>query len=1338
MKLTRKSSFRKQKPARGASRKRRLGVEPLEDRRLLAFGDPIVNVQGLSLDPDAELPIPPDTSGDIGKEYFIQSVNGTGTSLGGGSEFAIYDKEDGSLVRGPMFMGDFAVDQECQSGSGDPIILYDHLAERWFLSEFYGLPGADDVGVCLYVSQTSDPTADLWHQYSFETQFFPDYPKFSVWEDGYYMTTNENDGGLPNPSVYVFDRENMLQGAEARPYQRFTPQALLGYGFQALTPADIDGALLHPAGAGNYALRHVDDERVFGVTDGSVVTDQDYIEVFETRVNFEEPRLSTFGIHSVVPMPDFDSLMCNAALDCIPQPGTDQGLDAVADIIMQRLQYRNFGTHETIVGNFTIDVHRSDVDETNRAGIRWFEFRKEGGSGWILHQHGDIAPPDNNHRWMGAAAMDGNGNIAVGYNISGPAQSPSLRYTGRLADDPIGMMLQGEHAIVNGRGSQVTGDRFGDYSQLGIDPVDDTTFWFTGEYIDNGPWATQITSFAFPPPPPPPPAPELPGPGTISGTKYVDLDGDGIQDPNEPGLEGIFIYIDEDNDGRIALEEPKAITDENGEYIIPVDINGTYIVREVATPGYIQTQPGSPNFGYTVNVGPGAAVTGIDFGNEPAVDFGDLAGYPTTLAEGGPSHGILTGFSLGTEVDAEANGQPDSAALGDDSNGIFDDEDGITLPSTLRSGEDFTVTAVVSLGTASSGYLQGFIDFNNNGSFNDPGEQIITDALLGAGTHQIGPISVPDTVAPGNVGARFRYSHRAGLSSEGPAIDGEVEDYQVQLIANEPVANADNFTVNQGDQSVILNVLANDLPSTISPNEIIPPPGQSSIVGSAGGLIQIGPDKTEIFYTPVASFAGTETFVYGITDTDGNTDTALVSVNVVAATADPIAVDDMFPDTVFTIPASTPVNARPEYTLDVLANDLDGQSGAAILGSISVPPANGTARIENGVIIYQPNLDFDDFDQLSYRLVGSATDPDLEATVSIQVQPDADNNDRAQFIVRPLVSSVEVGEQFQVEVQTRDIRVPPAGDAGVAAAYLDLLYDASLVSVVPDGTNPRGFDIDFSGPYGSAASGDALTLGVLNEVGATQNATSGSVGPGPQTLFVVTFTANAPGTAEFFSDPADESPRSDVVVLDPVEVIDHNEITFFSGSVTITAPAGGGEGELGRHHNNFMPADVDLDDHVSPMDAALTINSLNNFGSRKLDFDGEGEIGPAFKFDVNNDGFLTPIDALTIIEHLNRSAEGEGEFVAAAPVVDEPVADNSPNLALGTVEVYASLINDADARIEQPLVQEEDEELFAVGPALATNDPFANDLDELVTVEDEETLDDLAADIAEIWSDDLS
>ncbi|MGH2544139.1 MAG: hypothetical protein ACRDIB_15165, partial [Ardenticatenaceae bacterium] len=298
---------------------------------------------------------PPDTVGDVGIDHYIQMIN-----CQSGSCFVIYNKEDGSIADGPFTLSTLGGTGACASGLGDPIVVFDQLAGRWVLTEF----AAGGNALCVYVSETEDPITTNWFAYNFPTPNFPDYPKYGVWPDAYYVSTNEN-----LPAVYALERLEMLNGQPAT-MQRFTAPPLGGFPFQALTPADADGATPPPADAPGIFMRHRDDE----VHDPGPDPDNDFVEVFEFDVDFDNPANSTFGLADSIAVTEFDSDLCGlVSFSCVPQPGTSTQLDPLREVVMWRLQYRNFGSHQTLVGNFV-----TDVDDTDHHGVRWFELRKTG------------------------------------------------------------------------------------------------------------------------------------------------------------------------------------------------------------------------------------------------------------------------------------------------------------------------------------------------------------------------------------------------------------------------------------------------------------------------------------------------------------------------------------------------------------------------------------------------------------------------------------------------------------------------------------------------------------------------------------------------------------------------------------------------------------------------------------------------------------------------------------------------------------------------------------------------------------------------------------------------
>jgi len=416
----------------------------------------------------------PDTVGDVGPVYYIQSVNGSG-----GTAYAVFNKLDGTLVAGPFTLDQLAPGAPCAFGAGDGIVLYDSLAKRWLLSEFLPAFG----GFCVYISRTEDPVTGGFYVYSFEVSA-PDYPKYGVWSDAYYVTSN--DAQQSEPRFYAMEREAMLAGDPASIQVVDLPH-LEGFGFDAATPADLDGRQPPPPLAGGIAMRHRDDELH---TPGSADPDVDFLEVWELAVDWDTPENTALIGPVDIPVSEFDSDLCGNIF-CIPVADSNLLLDTIREVVMHRLVYRRFGGDEVLIGNFI-----TDVDGFGRGGIRWFVLRRTQGGPWQLFDEGTHAPDDSDHRWMGSIAMDKRGNIALGYNISGPDRFPGLRYTGRKLGDPAGMMTQGELMIVEGVTPPST-SRYGDYAAMSVDPLDDCTFWFTGQHNPAPQWQTQIVRFRF-------------------------------------------------------------------------------------------------------------------------------------------------------------------------------------------------------------------------------------------------------------------------------------------------------------------------------------------------------------------------------------------------------------------------------------------------------------------------------------------------------------------------------------------------------------------------------------------------------------------------------------------------------------------------------------------------------------------------------------------------------------------------------------------------------------------------------------------------------------------------
>ena len=402
---------------------------------------------------------PPDPALDVGPNHVIQMINGPG-----GAYFIIYDKA-GTVLVGQTYFDSWST----IPGLGDPIVLYDQFADRWMMSEF----ASGSNSLIIAISQTADPTGS-WYFYSYSTPNFPDYPKYGIWDDAYVCTTNESQ-----PAIYAFDRTQMLNGT-AGSSQRFTVASYGTIGFQALTPADVDGNTAPPNGEPAIVMRMADDAWDPGLS-------QDQLEIFEFDIDFNTPGNTSLQLVQTLATDPFDTHLCGyTSFACIPQQGSGVTLDPLREVIMNRIQYRNFGSYEAMVL-----CHATDVDGNDRAGVRWYELRRTTGN-WTIHQQGTYSP-DTESRWMASIAINSIGDIGLAYSTSSSSSFPSLKYTGRKICDPLGTMTEPETNIVIGGGANGS-NRYGDYASMSVDPSDGT-FWFTGEYNPTTAWSTRITKF---------------------------------------------------------------------------------------------------------------------------------------------------------------------------------------------------------------------------------------------------------------------------------------------------------------------------------------------------------------------------------------------------------------------------------------------------------------------------------------------------------------------------------------------------------------------------------------------------------------------------------------------------------------------------------------------------------------------------------------------------------------------------------------------------------------------------------------------------------------------------
>jgi hypothetical protein len=449
-------------------------------RVVSSFGSPEFSVEGIAFNGVS----PPDPSADVGLDHIVQAVNGRG-----GAQYLVLDKIDGNILLGPIVLNTLGSAGLCRNALGDPVVLYDEQARRWLLTEFATMPART---LCLYLSSGSDPINSTWTRYEFQTTAFPDYPHYGIWGNSILVTANET-GVANNRPIFAIDRQALLAGQSAGIVRANLP-ALGGFSVESWTPADHDGSNGVPQSLPGIFMRHRDDEAHNPNANNPT---QDFLELVQLSVDWTSAVPTGFASAiQQIPISEFSSdLNGYIGTSAFPQPNARK-LDALREFIMQRVAYRRFANYESLLGNFT-----TDVDGLDTGGIRWFELRRLllPASPWSLHQEGTHSLGDGADRWMGATAMDQDGNIAMSYSIvrDAPALFAGIRYAGRLSGDALGVLTTTEGTIVAGLGSQL-GNRWGDYSQLSVDPEDNCSFIATGTYVGAANvWRTRVAKFRF-------------------------------------------------------------------------------------------------------------------------------------------------------------------------------------------------------------------------------------------------------------------------------------------------------------------------------------------------------------------------------------------------------------------------------------------------------------------------------------------------------------------------------------------------------------------------------------------------------------------------------------------------------------------------------------------------------------------------------------------------------------------------------------------------------------------------------------------------------------------------
>ena len=444
--------------------KRMLANKVVPGKGLPKGNDPLVNFNNkknkiqsrepaLIFQTTSQTATPGDPTGEIGRDYYFASWN---------SAFRFFNLDGSPASPATSLNSLFGPNQ-----SGDPIVLYDSQADRYVISSM----GSSSLNFAVSVS--NDPINDGWHVYNAASnQFptsgqFPDYPKYSIWSDGYYCTTNTSGDNL-----FVLERDKILVGDPTASLQAFDTPSMSTSGFSSAQIFDIVDDN-HPS-AGNATLVYLQDDSWAGVN-------YDHLKIWSVNIDWDNPSNSSISNPVELPTTPFNSVFDGGSFNNLEQPsGPD--IDAMQAMIMNQAQYRKFDNYNSAIFNFVVNT----VSVGKLAGVRWYELRQsDDGQPWTIHQEGTYLAPDGRHAFGASMSMDIQGNIGMGYSSVSSSESVSLRYTGRYANDPLGEMTLEEGLVVQSTGNS-NNTRYADYAHLSVDPSNEKQFWYVSEYFGPG------------------------------------------------------------------------------------------------------------------------------------------------------------------------------------------------------------------------------------------------------------------------------------------------------------------------------------------------------------------------------------------------------------------------------------------------------------------------------------------------------------------------------------------------------------------------------------------------------------------------------------------------------------------------------------------------------------------------------------------------------------------------------------------------------------------------------------------------------------------------------------
>ena len=696
--------------------------------------DGVYNIDGVA---------PPDTQGDVGNSYYIQTTNG----------HSIIKDKNGNTVQGPFKTSAFWAGSGYDDlNNGDAVVLWDEAAQRWVVTQFY-LPDSGDKYLLIAVSTSSNPTGS-YNQYAYPYSDMPDYPKWAVWPDGYYMGANAFSGNnYAGAYVTAFDRQAMINGDPTPNSVTFGPDASLW----SIFPADAD------------VFPTYGDPCPFVSDNVSSTSGNNEVYIYNFHVDWNNTNNSSFTSANTLTVNDYSLFGSDTQ---VPQSGTSDKLDLLQSRIMYRPYYRKFSDHESLLMCRT-------VNDGGLAAIRWYEFRKSGNN-WSVYQQGTYNPGGGLWRWMPSIAMNANGDIALGYSVSSSSTYPSIRVVARYANDPLGVMTTDEKEVLTGTAAQTGVSRWGDYSMMSVDPTTDN-FWFTTEYSSGGwDWKTRITHFELPTP--------CTGPTTQASNFSATAIGDNQMTVNWTRGNGDKVLV-------VAKE---------GAAVDATPSNGTNYTDN-ATFGN-GDEIGYGNFVVYDGTGTSVTVTGLTAGTtyhyavyeyftaDNCYNTAGLTGNETTTG----TTPCTPCYSWGnTDYDTGTtrvifNTINNASAKPTDGNGnAYSDYTNISTDVVIGNSYDLTV----NVNTDGSNYTVAskvWIDWNQDCDFDDAGEEYDLGSAHGTddGPTANSPLSitVPGTALTGNTTMRVSSKYNSAPTSCQSDFDGEVEDYTLNITSSSCVA----------------------------------------------------------------------------------------------------------------------------------------------------------------------------------------------------------------------------------------------------------------------------------------------------------------------------------------------------------------------------------------------------------------------------------------------------------------------------------------------------------------------------------------------------------------------